>query len=428
MAGFAYRNGTLHAERVPLAAIAETVGTPFYCYSAGALERAYRAFADAFAWAEATICYAVKANGNLAVLRTLAELGAGADVVSEGELHRALKAGVPPSRIVFSGVGKTAAELVRALDEGILQINVESVPELEALSALAAERKRTVEIGIRVNPDVDADTHEKIATGRQEHKFGIDIEDAPAVFARAAALPGVAPVAVAVHIGSQLTDLAPFRAAFEAVARLVRRLREKGHEIARVDLGGGLGIAYGDETPPSPGAYAAVVWETIGPLGCRLLLEPGRAIAGAAGVLVTRVLYVKRGRGRSFVIVDAAMNDLMRPALYGAYHRIRPVREPEAGSPMAPVDVVGPVCETGDTFARGRVLPPLAAGDLLAFEDAGAYGSVMSSSYNARPLIPEVLVRGDAFAVTRRRPDLEEMLRFERFADWQREKKRRGAA
>lgn len=416
---FQYRNGELFAEDVPLSRIAAAVGTPFYCYSTATLTRHYKVFAEALGDLDPMICYAVKANGNLAVIRTLADLGAGADVVSEGELRRALAAGVPPERIIFSGVGKSPAELASAVEHGIHQVNVESMPELEALSQVASARGATMDIAIRVNPNVDAETHHKIATGRKEDKFGIDIGDAPAAYARAAALPGINPVAVAVHIGSQLTSLAPFRTAFTHVAGLVGALRDAGHAISRVDLGGGLGISYADETPPAPADYAAMVRETVGGLGCALAFEPGRMLVGNAGVLVSQVIYVKQGHNRRFVIVDAAMNDLIRPTLYDSYHAIIPVTEPATGAAVEPVDIVGPVCETGDTFAVGRDVPPLITGDLLAFGTAGAYGAVMSSTYNARPLVAEVLVKGDAYAVVRKRQSYEEMLALDNLAEWQ---------
>ena len=419
MAFFDYRNGEMYAEDVALSAIADAVGTPFYCYSAAAITAAYTAFAGALDGLDATVCYALKANSNLAVVRLLASLGAGADVVSGGELKRALAAGVPPQRIVFSGVGKTATEIAAALDAGIRQFNVESDAELERLSMVATARKAVAEIAIRVNPDVDAGTHAKITTGKADNKFGIDIARAPEVYARAAALPGIDAASVAVHIGSQLTDLAPFRAAFGHVADLVRRLRAAGHDIRRIDLGGGLGIVYRDETPPSPAAYAAMVRETVGDLGCQLMFEPGRALVGRAGVLATRVVYTKRATRRGFVIVDAAMNDLIRPALYDAWHDIRPVRAPAQGGGAEPVDIVGPVCETGDTFAVERPLPPLVAGDLLVIENAGAYGAVMSSAYNTRPPAPEILVSGGKFAIVRPRQTVDDLLAQERFADWQ---------
>jgi diaminopimelate decarboxylase len=416
---FEYRDGALWAEDVPLERIAASVGTPFYCYSTATLTRHYRVFAEAFAGQDTLICFAVKANSNIAVIRTLAELGAGADVVSEGEMRRALAAGVPGGRIVFSGVGKTQAEMAFALSQGILQLNVESVPEMEALSAVAVAQNVEVEIAIRVNPDVDAQTHDKIATGRQEDKFGISLSAASEVYALAAKLPGIKPVAVAMHIGSQLTDLAPFRAAFTRLAALVGTLRANGLVIRRLDLGGGLGIPYNDEKPPLPDAYAKMVMETVGDLGCTLMFEPGRMLAGNAGILVTKVIYVKEGGARRFAIVDAAMNDLMRPALYDAHHGIIPLKQAPDSAELALVDVVGPVCETGDTFARQRSLPPLRAGDLLAIQSAGAYGSSMASTYNTRPLAPEVLVSGAKFSVVRARPSYEDMLEIERFADWQ---------
>jgi diaminopimelate decarboxylase len=418
MSAFAYRNGVLHAESVALTDLASSVGTPFYCYSTAALEAHYRAYATAFEGQDVGVCYALKANSNLAVVRTLARLGAGADVVSEGEMRRALAAGVPAGKIVFSGVGKTREELRAALEAGIHQINVESIPELEALSEVASAMGVTAEIAFRVNPDVDAKTHAKIATGKKENKFGIDYDHAREVYARAAALPGIAPVGIAVHIGSQLTDLAPFRAAYERVALLLHALREDGHDIRRLDLGGGLGITYKDEQPPELGDYAAMVGSITGNLGCAITVEPGRSLVGNAGILVSRVIFVKQGLHRRFVIVDAAMNDLLRPSLYDAYHGIVPVIEAKAGAALEPHDVVGPVCESGDTFAVQRPLPPLAADDLVAIQSAGAYGAVMSSSYNTRPLIPEVLVNGGEFAVIRPRPSIEEMLAAERMPGW----------
>ena len=418
MSDFAYRDRQLHAEEVPIPRIAEGVGTPFYCYASAGLKRRYRAFADAFAGLPATICYALKANSNLAVVRTLATLGAGADVVSEGELRRALAAGVPAAKIVFSGVGKTEGELALALETGILQINVESEPELEALSKLARARGVKARVALRVNPDVEAGTHEKITTGRKGNKFGIEVERVPGLYARAATLSGIEPVGLAVHIGSQVTDLAPFGAAFARIAGLVAELRAAGHAVCRLDLGGGLGIAYGRETPPSPAEYASLVEEVIGPLKAELVLEPGRALVGDAGVLVTRVLHVKDGSTRRYVIVDAAMNDLLRPALYDAYHAIRPVQEAPAEAATAPVDVVGPVCESGDTFAVGRRLPPVRSGDLLVIDSAGAYGAVMASSYNSRPPAPEVLVKGTEYAVVRPRPDIDDLLGQDLMPDW----------
>lgn len=415
---FAYRDGQLHTETVPITRIATEVGTPFYCYSTAALTRNYRAFADAFAGQDASICYAVKANGNLAVIATLAQLGAGADVVSEGELRRALAAGVPADRIVFSGVGKTRAEMEFAVDTGIHQINVESRPELEALSDIAAAKRATVEVAIRVNPDVDARTHRKIATGKAESKFGIDLPHVPDVYARARSLPGIEPVGIAVHIGSQLTSLEPFREAFAKVADLVLRLRGNGIDIRRVDAGGGLGVVYAAEEPPALTDYAGMIREIFGPLGCTLTLEPGRALVGNAGVLVTRILYLKQGLRKRFLVIDAAMNDLVRPTVYDAWHDIVPVREPSADAKGMPVDVVGPVCETGDSFAVDRMMPPAEANDLLAVCSAGAYGAVMASTYNARLLVPEVLVSDGRYAVVRPRPSYEDLIGLDRLPDW----------
>ncbi|MBC7954164.1 MAG: diaminopimelate decarboxylase [Rhodospirillaceae bacterium] len=417
---FDYVAGQLHAEGVSLADIAAKVGTPFYCYATATLTRHYTVFADALKTAglDATICFALKSNPNIAVVRTLANLGAGADVVSEGELRQALAAGVPADRIVFSGVGKTKRELEFAVAKGIMQINVESEPELELLSQVAAERGVRMPIALRVNPDVDAGTHAKITTGKKENKFGIEWTRAHEVYRKARDLPGVEVVAIACHIGSQLTEVEPFREAFLRVRDLVAILRADGFDIRRLDLGGGLGVPYDTEIPPHPDAYAAAIKDTLGDLGCRIVLEPGRLLVANAGMLVSRVTYVKEGSTRTFVIVDAAMNDLMRPALYEAYHSIQPVTEPAPGAPIIPVDVVGPVCETGDTFAKQRPLPPVKAGDLVAFGTAGAYGAAMSSTYNSRPLVPEVLVNGNQFAVIRARPTYEEMLALESLPDW----------
>jgi diaminopimelate decarboxylase len=415
---FAYRDGVLHAEGISVAHIAEAIGTPFYLYSAASLRARYHAFAEAFAAERPLICFAVKANSNLAVLRLLARLGAGADVVSEGELRRALAAGIPPTRIIFSGVGKTASELEAALAAGIRQINVESIPELRRLSAIAASRRQTAQVALRVNPDVDALTHAKISTGKKESKFGIDIDDAVDTYSLAAALPGVNPVGVAVHIGSQLLDLAPFRRAFGRVAELILELRGAGFAVTRLDLGGGLGIRYHAENPPKPSAYAALVREIFGTLDVDMAFEPGRVLCGPSGLLVARVVYVKDGATKRFVIVDAAMNDLIRPALYDAWHDIMPVRLPAAGALLIPADVVGPVCETGDTFATGRDLPPLAEDDLVALTNAGAYGAVMSSTYNSRLLVPEVLVSDDHFTVIRPRPSFEAMLGMDVVPEW----------
>jgi diaminopimelate decarboxylase len=415
---FNYRCGELYAEQIPVRQVADAVGTPLYLYSSAAFAAQYRRFAEAFAPEQPLICYAVKANSNLAVLRLFARLGAGADVVSEGELRRALAAGVPPERIVFSGVGKTAQEMASALAIGIHQVNVESVAELRQLSAVATRLGLTAPITLRVNPDIDALTHAKIATGKKENKFGIEIDDAAEAYRLAAALPGVAPVGVAVHIGSQLTDLDPYRRAFERVAELVRVLRAAGLAVERVDLGGGLGIRYRGEEPPEPAAYARLVRQVFGGLGLALAFEPGRVLSGPAGLLVSRVLYVKNAATRRFVVVDAAMNDLMRPALYEAWHDIVPVRQPPPEATSAPADVVGPVCESGDTFAVGRDLPPLAEGDLIAFTAAGAYGAVMSSTYNSRLLVPEVLVSADRHAVIRARPSFDAMLALDTIPAW----------
>ncbi len=415
---FTYRNGALHAEDVPLARIAAEVGTPAYVYSQATLVHHYRTFADAFAGQDATVCFAVKANSNQAVIRLLAREGAGADVLSEGELRRARAAGVAPAKIVFSGVGKSRDEIALALAEGVGQINVESEPELELISEVATARGVAAPVAVRVNPDVDARTHEKITTGRKENKFGIDIDRAPAIYARAAALPSIRVVGVAVHIGSQLTELAPFRAAFGLVAGLIGRLRADGHDIRRLDLGGGLGVPYRDETPPPPDRYAAMVRETVGHLGLELVLEPGRLITANAGILLARVLFVKEGAARTFVVLDAGMNDLIRPALYDAWHGIVPVQESAPDAPEVPVDVVGPVCETGDIFARERPMPVLHSSELVAIRSAGAYGAVMSSTYNSRPLVPEVLVRNDAYAVIRPRQTIEQLIGLDRLPSW----------
>ena len=418
---FQYNDGRLCAEQVALERIAEAVGTPFYCYSTATIERHYGVFAGAFEGLSAMLCYSVKANSNIAVIRTLARLGAGADVVSGGELRRALAAGVPADKIVFSGVGKTEAELAQALDAGVLQINVESEPEMAALSRLAVERNVAAPIAVRVNPDVDAHTHQKITTGTIENKFGIEWTRAREVFTAAAAMPGLKVIGVAVHIGSQITDLAPFRDAYIRIRDLVAMLRADGHAIERLDLGGGLGIPYGETdaaAAPSPAAYGGLVKEIFGDLDCPIILEPGRVIVGNAGVLVSRIVYIKEGASRTFVIVDAAMNDLMRPTLYDAHHAIVPVDEPAADAPVAPVDVVGPICETGDTFATQRPLPPLTAGDLVAIRTAGAYCATLASSYNTRPLVAEVLVKGEAFSVVRERLGVEAMLERESLPDW----------
>ena len=415
---FPYRGGELFAEEVPVSQIAAAVGTPFYLYSAAGFSVQYRRFADAFSPEQPMICYAVKANSNLAVLRHFARLGAGADVVSEGELRRALAAGMPPERIIFSGVGKTADEMRAALAAGIHQINVESLPELQQLSEIAHATGRIARIAIRVNPDVDAHTHAKIATGRKENKFGIELDEAVAAYRIAGELPGIEPVGVAVHIGSQLTDLEPYRHAFERVAELVLELRSLGYAVSRVDLGGGIGVRYHAERQLELASYANLVRENFGSLALALAFEPGRVLSASAGLLVARVIYVKEGSTRRFVIVDAAMNDLIRPALYDAWHAIVPLRLPEPGASLAMADVVGPVCETGDTFAVDRELPPLAEGDLLAFTTAGAYGAVMSTTYNSRLLVPEVLVSADRFAVIRARPSYDALLSLDKIPRW----------
>ena len=420
MRHFDYRDGVLHAEGVDVAAMAEAVGTPFYCYSTATLERHYRVFSEAFSDVKSLVCYAMKANSNQSVLRTLAKLGAGADVVSGGELKRALAAGIPPDKILFSGVGKTADEIRAALAENILCINVESEPELELLSAIATEMGRTARISIRVNPDVDSGGHAKITTGKSENKFGIPLSGARAVYARAASLPGIQVTGVDMHIGSQIIDLAPMEAAFRLLADFVSALRADGHTISHVDLGGGLGIPYYEDraVPPEPAAYAAMVKRVTHNLGCTLMFEPGRLIVGNAGILVARVIYVKKGDGKNFVIIDAAMNDLIRPTLYEAYHEILPVVQPAAGAPMIVADVVGPVCETGDYLALDRSLPLPKPGDLIAVMTAGAYGAVQAGTYNSRALIPEVLVNGEQYAVVRPRVEIEDLIAMDRKAPW----------
>jgi diaminopimelate decarboxylase len=417
---FDYRGGVLHAEAVNLSELAKAVGTPFYCYSTATLERHYRVFTEAFAGEKVLVCYAMKANSNQSVLRTLAKLGAGADVVSGGELKRALAAGIPPTKILFSGVGKTEAELRAALASDILCINVESEPELDLLSRLAAETGRTARISIRVNPDVDAGTHAKISTGKSENKFGIPLGSARAVYARAAKLPGIEVTGTDVHIGSQITDLSRLETAFRILADLVQTLRGDGHNISHVDFGGGLGIPYyrDREAPPPPDAYAAMVKRVSHNLGCTLMFEPGRMIVGNAGILVARVIYVKHGDAKNFVIIDAAMNDLIRPTLYEAHHDILPVAQPAPGTREMLADVVGPVCETGDYLALDRKLPEPKAGDLLAIMTAGAYGAVQSGTYNTRPLVPEVLVKDDQYAVVRPRIEVDELIAMDKPAPW----------
>ena len=417
---FAYRNGVLHAEDVDLIGLADAVGTPFYCYATATLERHYRVFAQAFADVDALICYAMKANSNQAVIATLARLGAGADVVSEGELLRARSAGVPPHKIMFSGVGKTEHELALAVEQGILCVNVESEAELELLAATAAQKGRAADISIRVNPDIDPKTHAKIATGKAENKFGIPISRARDVYARAAKLKGVRVTGVDMHIGSQITELDPFSDAFELLADFVRVLRADGHVIRHVDLGGGLGIPYREdnEPPPDPDAYAAVVKRATRDLDCQLIFEPGRLIVGNAGILVTRVLYLKRGEAKTFVIVDAGMNDLVRPTLYDAHHDLRPVHEPAVGAQRLIADVVGPVCESGDFIALDRSVAEPKAGDLIAIMSAGAYGAVEASTYNTRALVPEVLVRTGEWALVRPRITAQELIALDRMPAW----------
>lgn len=417
---FAYRDGVLHAEDVSLKALAEEIGTPFYCYSSATLERHYKVMHDAFAGTDHMICYAMKANSNQAVIRTMAELGAGMDVVSEGELRRALAAGVPARKIVFSGVGKTAREMALALREGIACFNIESEPELELLSEVAKRVGQRAAVSIRVNPDVDAKTHHKISTGKAEDKFGISYKRAREVYARAASLPAIDVAGIDMHIGSQITELEPFEKAFRLMGELTEELRKDGHNIRHLDLGGGLGVPYrGDnDIPPHPDEYAAMVKRTLGHLNLKYVLEPGRMIVGNAGVLVSRVIYVKDGTEKHFVIQDAAMNDLIRPTLYDAYHEIIPVDEPTGGETMM-TDVVGPVCESGDYLAKGRKLPKVEPGDLLATLTAGAYGAVQAGTYNTRPLVPEVLVKDGKWALVRPRQSYEELIGLDRLASWQ---------
>jgi len=417
---FLYRDGQLMAEDVPLADIAAAVGTPVYVYSAATLLRHFRLFDEALAGMPHLVCYAMKSLSNVAVLKLLGDAGAGMDVVSAGEYLRAKAAGVPGERIVFSGVGKTRQEMRLALEGGIRQFNVESEPEMVALSEVAVSLGTVAPITVRVNPDVDAKTHAKIATGKSENKFGIPISRAREVYAMAASLPGIKVIGIDVHIGSQLTELAPFEAAYFKVAELTAQLRADGHEITRLDLGGGLGIPYvrDNTAPPLPSEYGELIRRTVGHLGCEIEIEPGRLISGNAGILLTQVIYVKSGEDREFLIVDGAMNDLIRPAMYEAHHDIVPVAEPAPGHDRVAYDIVGPICESGDTFAKGRMMPKLADGDLVAFRSAGAYGAVMSSEYNSRLLVPEVLVQGDHFAVIRPRPTFDEMISRDTIPSW----------
>jgi diaminopimelate decarboxylase len=418
MTHFPYVDCQLHAEGVPLQRIADAIGTPFYCYSTAALTDHYQAYVTALQGLDAKVYYSLKANSNQAVIATLARLGAGGDVVSVGEMYRALKAGIPASQIVFAGVGKTRMELAEALKAGIHQINVESEGELEALSEVAQELGKEAVIALRINPDIDAKTHAKIATGKSENKFGIDIDHAAQIYSRAARMPGIRVAGIACHIGSQLTDIAPYRAAFSRVAELVTSLRRANLPVERVDLGGGVGITYRDEQTIDLQDYATAIREIIAPLGCAIELEPGRSIVGNAGLLVTRVVNVKRGVSRDFVILDAAMNDLIRPTLYDAYHDIIPVVQPASDAPVARVDIVGPVCETGDRFAEQRAMPPLQTGDLVAIRSAGAYGAVMASTYNTRLPPAEVLVKGGEFQVVRPRPTYDAIIGQDSLPSW----------
>jgi len=410
MAFFTYREGQLYAEDVPVDKIAEQVQTPVYCYSASALRQNYRTYIDHFRPENSLVCYAVKANSNQAILSMLGEMGAGADVVSEGELRRALHAGIPAEKIVYSGVAKTAREMKFALAQDIYQFNVESEPELELLNKVALTAGKQAPIAFRINPDIDARTHAKISTGKASNKFGIAWSGIPEAYARAAALPGISVQGIDLHIGSQLTELAPFEQAFICLAELTERLRGEGHEISVLDIGGGLGIAYDDEGPQPPdlGDYAALANDILGGLGCRIIVEPGRSMVGDTGILLSEVIYVKQGEHDEFLIIDAGMNDLLRPSMYDAFHEITPVKP--SGRELRPYQIVGPICETGDTFARDRQLPLMQAGDLIAIRDAGAYGAVMSSSYNTRPLVPEVLVEGDDFTVVRKRPSIDKLI------------------
>ncbi len=417
---FEFRGGKLYAEGVPVEKIAAEIGTPFYCYSSATLVRHYQVFKNAFEGVDSLVAFAVKANSNLAVLKTLADLGAGMDVVSEGELRRARAAGVPGSRILFSGVGKTEAEQAYALEQDILCFNVESLPELAQLSRVAGQLGKTARVSLRINPDVDAKTHSKISTGKAENKFGIGWQDARRAYAAASELPHIEVSGIDMHIGSQITELEPFDSAFSRLGGLIADLRADGHSIDHVDLGGGLGIPYvtDNNPPPHPDAYAEVVRKHVTKLDCRVIFEPGRLIAGNAGILVTKVVYVKEGEAKNFIIVDGAMNDLIRPTLYDAFHEIGPVNEPSPDAGRIVADVVGPVCETGDYFGHDRDLPEVKAGDLLAVYSAGAYGATQSSTYNTRLLIPEVLVKDDEFSVIRPRQTYEDLLGLDKIPDW----------
>ena len=417
MEQFTYKDGHLHAEAVALSRIAEVVGTPVFVYSSAAMVARYQSFVKALSGLDAMVCYALKANSNLSVIRTFADLGAGADVVSLGELEKALAAGVPAKRIVFAGVGKTEVEMARALDAGILQFNVESEPEIEALSRVAQAKTMSARVAVRINPDVDAATHDKISTGRQQDKFGIFWQRAPEIYELIRRLPAIDATGIAVHIGSQLTSLAPYEAAFRRVADLASSLLAAGHDISHLDLGGGLGIDYKDDRPPAIEDYVDLARRTVGGLGLKLVFEPGRWLVGNAGILLSRVIYVKQ-EGRRFIILDAAMNDLLRPALYDAWHEIVPVQAAAPDAQMMPAEFVGPICESGDVLASERAAPPIAPDDLIALRSAGAYAAVMSSTYNSRPLLPEVMVCGDRFAVVRERQSVEELIALDRLPPW----------
>jgi len=413
-----YKNGNLNVESVDVSRIVSQVGTPFYCYSHNKIVDQYRGLAEALSSSKVSIYFAVKANSNLSIIKTLAKEGAGADVVSLGEFKRCLVAGVDPKKIVFSGVGKTTEEIAEALNKDIFQINVESEAELININAIAKSLGKVAMIGLRVNPDVDAKTHEKITTGKKENKFGIDLKDAPIFFSKASTLSNVSMKSLAVHIGSQLLELSPYKAAYKKIAEMARYLRSTGHEISHLDLGGGLGIPYSDENLADLYAYNQIISETVGNLDCKLSIEPGRYLVGEAGILITRVIYIKQGEQKKFVIVDGAMNDLIRPTLYDGFHAIVPVTEKNLSSQKSLCDVVGPICESGDYFAKDRMLPEVSQNELLAITCSGAYGAVMASNYNSRPLIPEVLVSNDVFSVIRERQTFEKIIQDEKLAAW----------
>jgi len=421
MTQFYYQDGELNVEQVPISKIAAEIGTPFYCYSASTIERQYKEFCQILAQIPHTICYSIKANSNIAVIHTLAKLGAGADVVSGGELVRALEAGVPPEKIVFSGVGKTSTELTMALERDILQINIESVPELEKLEEVARSLGKRARVAFRINPNVDAGSHDKISTGRQEDKFGIDWTKVNEAFSYALKLEYIEPVGLAMHIGSQLTTMSPFKNAFMRLRDVTTSLMTQGHKILRLDVGGGIAIPYDNTAVPTLAEYSQVVIETIGDLGCEIIFEPGRVIVGNAGVLITKIIYIKEGPTRKVLIVDAAMNDLLRPSLYGAKHEILTISEQIRNENMNMdnlVDIVGPICETGDKFATGVNIPIVKQSDLIAIKSAGAYGAVMSSTYNSRALIPEIIVKNNKFGVARKRINIDTLLKYEKVPDW----------